>query len=173
VRKRYVWINEEGVPEGSPQTRMVEPPPEGWVEWQDIERDRDSLLIYEPQYFEDEGVARLVAVFDLGAARSEKWERIKAERNTAEFGTFIWNERTFDCDEASQQRIVIQLATLSTAVIDWALADNTVQTFNATEFQQIGQALSAHINACHAKARTLRAEIEAATSEEELDAINW
>lgn len=176
MKKKYVWINEEGIPEGSPQTRMVEPPPDGWVEWQDVERDNNPLLIYEPQYFEEEGVARLVAVFDLDIAKSEKWWLIKADRDSEEFGTFVWNDHTFDCDEVSQRRIqgAVQLAALdNTTVMDWTLADNSVQTFTATELEQIGQALAAHVNACHVKARGLRAQIDAATTEAELGTISW
>lgn len=176
MKKKYVWINEEGIPEGSPQTRMVEPPPDGWVEWQDVERDDNPLLIYEPRYFEEEGVARLVAVFDLDIAKSEKWWLIKADRDSEEFGTFVWNDHTFDCDEVSQRRIqgAVQLAALDdTTVMDWTLADNSVQTFSATELEQIGQALAAHVNACHVKARGLRAQIDAATTEAELGAVVW
>jgi predicted alpha/beta-fold hydrolase len=176
VKTKYVWINEEGVPEGSPQTRMVEPPPDGWVEWQEVELDDNPLLKYEPQYFEDENVARLVAVFDLEAAKEEKWWLVKAERDSKEFGLFEWDGFTFDCNEVSQRRIqgAVQLAALdNTTEMDWTLADNSSQTFNATELQQIGQALGAHVNACHVKARGLRAEIDAATTETELDAISW
>ena len=57
--------------------------------------------------------------------------------------------------------------------MDWTLADNTVQTFNATELKQIGQALGAHVNACHVKARGLRDQINAAQTEAELSIITW
>ena len=115
-------------------------------------------------------------VWDIGLAKNNLWSLIKAERNGAEFGTFVWNDHTFDCDEVSQRRIqgAVQLAALDTSIVmDWTLADNTVQTFNATELQQIGQALGAHVNACHVKARGLRDQIDAAESEAELSVISW
>lgn len=108
--------------------------------------------------------------------KQAKWEEIKLNRNAEEFSTFVWNNHTFDCDEVSQRRIqgAVQLAALdSTVTMDWTLADNTVQTFNATELQQIGQALGAHVNACHVTGREKRAQIDAATTEAELDAIVW
>lgn len=114
--------------------------------------------------------------FNLSASRSAVWSHMKYERDKEEFGTFVWNDHTFDCDETSQRRIqgAVQLASLDTStVIDWTLADNTVQAFNATELQQIGQALGAHVNACHAKARGLRDQINAATTESEIEAITW
>jgi len=115
-------------------------------------------------------------MYDLTRHRDEKWQEIKLARDAEEFSTFEWNTHTFDCDEVSQRRIqgAVQLAALDdTTVMDWTLADNSVQTFNATELQQIGQALAAHVNACHVKARGLRAEIDAATTEAELGTISW
>jgi len=115
-------------------------------------------------------------VYDLTRHRDEKWSEIKQARSAEEFGTFEWNTHTFDCDEVSQRRIqgAVQLAALDTSIVmDWTLADNTVQTFNATELQQIGQALAAHVNACHVKARGLREQINAAESEAELSVISW
>ncbi len=115
-------------------------------------------------------------VYDLTRHREEKWSEVKLARDAEEFGTFDWNNYTFDCNEVSQRRIqgAVQLAALDTnTVMDWTLADNTVQTFNATELQQIGQALGAHVNACHVKARGLRDQINAAESEAELSVISW
>jgi len=115
-------------------------------------------------------------VYDLTNHRLQKWIDIKAARNSEEFGTFTWSTHTFQCDETSQRRIqgAVQLAQLdSTTTLDWTLADNSVQTFNATELQQIGQALAAHVNACHVKSRTKRGEIDAATTQAALDAITW
>ncbi len=115
-------------------------------------------------------------VHDLAQHRDDKWAEIKSARSAEEFGTFVWNDHTFDCNEVSQRRIqgAVQLAALDTnTVMDWTLADNTVQTFNATELQQIGQALGAHVNACHVKARGLRDQINAAESEAELSVISW
>ena len=115
-------------------------------------------------------------VLDMSHAKQLHWDTIKEARDAEEFGTFEWNTHVFDCDEVSQRRIqgAVQLAALdNTTVMDWTLADNSVQTFNATELEQIGQALAAHVNACHVKARGLRAQIDAATTEAELGAIVW
>lgn len=115
-------------------------------------------------------------VYDIDADKGQRWLAVKSFRGREEFGTFEWNGYVFDCDEVSQRRIqgAVQLAALDTStVMDWTLADNTVQTFNATELQQIGQALGAHVNACHVKARGLRDQINAAESEAELSVISW
>jgi hypothetical protein len=57
--------------------------------------------------------------------------------------------------------------------LDWTLADNTVQTFTATEYVQIGQALANHVSQCHERGRILRQQIQSATTEAELEAIVW
>jgi len=173
---KYIWINEDGEPEGTPQTWRQSGPPADWVLWDDSVQPDDDSLIWEPVYFEDENVARLVSRFDVAHAQGQKWQSIKMARDALEFSTFNWGGYTFQCNEVSQRRIqgAVQLAALDTNVVmDWTLSDNSSQTFNATELQQIGQALGAHVNACHVKARGLRAAIDAATTETELDAINW
>jgi len=113
---------------------------------------------------------------DIDLARSKKWKAIKIERQVRELSTFEWNTHTFQCDEASQMRIQ---AAVQAAIIDdglsmvWTLADNTTQTFNATELKQIGKALSDHVKQCHDRGRILRGEIEAATTVDDLEAISW
>jgi hypothetical protein len=115
-------------------------------------------------------------VLNLGEAKSQAWDRIKSCRNQEEFSTFTWNSHTFQCDERSQSRIMsaVQRAQLdSTLTMVWTLSDNSTVSLNATELKQAGQALSAHVDACHVKARGLRGQIDAAETEAELDSITW
>lgn len=113
---------------------------------------------------------------DIDLARSKKWKAIKLERQNQEFSTFDWGAYTFQCDQISQTRIQ---AAVQAAIIDdslsmiWTLADNTTQTFTASELKQIGQALSNHVKECHDRGRILRVQIDAATTQEELEAIVW
>ena len=115
-------------------------------------------------------------VFDLSVGKEHKWSIIKSHRDTQEFSSFEWSGYTFDCDEVSQRRIqgAVLLATMDATVsMVWTLADNTTQTFNASQLKQIGEALGAHVNACHVKARALRDQIDLAETESDLDDINW
>lgn len=113
-------------------------------------------------------------------ARVEAWSRIKAARESVEFGPFVLGVHTFDGDSESQRRIqgAAQLATLAQATgqpfsIDWTLADNTQVTLTAAEMIGVGVALGHHVNEAHGIARTLRAQIDAATTPEQLEAIQW
>jgi len=118
--------------------------------------------------------------YDLTEGRAQAWARIKAARESMEFGPFVWDGQTFDGDSESQRRIqgAAQLATLAQATgqpfsIDWTLADNTQATLTATEMIGVGVALGQHVNGAHGIARTLRTQIDAATTPEELEAIQW
>ena len=118
--------------------------------------------------------------YDLTEGRAQAWSRIKSARESVEFGLFAWGGQTFDGDSESQRRIqgAAQLATLAQATgqpfsIDWTLADNTQATLTATEMIGVGVALGQHVNGAHGIARTLRIQIDAATTPEELEAIQW
>ena len=113
---------------------------------------------------------------NLTLAKDLKWAEIKSARTSQEFGTFDWGGYTFQCNEVSQRRIqgAVQLAAIdSTMTLDWTLADNSVQTFTAAEYVQIGQALANHVSQCHERGRILRQQIQSATTEAELEAIVW
>ena len=114
--------------------------------------------------------------YDLTGAKREAWIRVKLSREADECGTFTWSDNTFQCDEHSQRKLIL---TMQRALIDsslsmaWTLADNTVKTFSSADYLNIGTAMSTHMNACHVKAKDLRTKINAATTQDELDAITY
>ena len=112
----------------------------------------------------------------LADFKAAKWAQIKRARVNAEFGGFTWDGSPFDSDAISQSRIqgVLQLAALIPDFsIDWTLADNTVRALSGSELAAVGVALWLHVGTQHAKARVLRAQIEAATTADEVDAVVW
>lgn len=115
-------------------------------------------------------------VTNIDIAKERLWNAIKSKRTEAEFGNFEWDGYVFECDEVSQRRIqgAVQLAALDSAItLDWTLADNSVQTFSAADYIQIGQALANHVSQCHERGRILRQQINSSTTEAELEAIVW
>ena len=125
---------------------------------------------------------RYVAEPTLAAHRLAAWARIKAARTAAEREPLAVGLMSFDADEASQQRIAgaVQMAQLAIASgqdagwsIIWTLADNTAATLTAAQMIGVGLALAARTSAIHAKGRDLRAQIDAAGSLDELNAITW
>lgn len=114
--------------------------------------------------------------FNLTRARADKWAEIKTARESAEYGGFSIGVDMYDSDAVSQSRIqgaVIKAMRDPTMSIDWTLADNTIKTLSASEIIDMGDALAAHVMTQHEKARYFRSQIEAATTQAELDAILW
>ena len=110
---------------------------------------------------------------DLKAAQ---WATIKQARSAAEYAGFTWDGSTFDSDAVSQNRITgaVTLAQLSSAfTIDWTLATNQVRTLNQSEMLQVGAALGVHVQTQFAKGQSLRVQIDAATTQAEVEAIVW
>lgn len=112
--------------------------------------------------------------------RLERRKSINEARDRLEFSFFTWDGSVFDADEKSQARLqgAFQLANLSLFAlqpysVDWTLANNTVRTLSANDMVAVGQALAAHVLAAHSTARTLKTEIDAATTLAEVDAVAW
>ena len=105
-----------------------------------------------------------------------KWEIIKQARSSAEFGGFTWDGSPFDSDAISQSRIqgALQLADMAPGfTIDWTLANNSVRNLSAADLANVGAALGMHVATQHDKARTLRSQIDAATTVAEVEAVTW
>jgi len=112
----------------------------------------------------------------LATLKARKWEEIKAAREAAEFGGFVWAGSAFDSDDVSQRRLqgAVQLAgLLPTFAVDWTLADNSTRTLSAADLQAVGVALGQHVQACHAQARSRRAQILAAGTAAQVALIGW
>lgn len=117
---------------------------------------------------------------ELDVARNYKWNELKIERNRREYGGFTWDGSIFDSDPQSQSRIQggVQLAMIATQSnqpfsIDWTLKDNTVRTLDATSMYGVGMALATHVQNLHQISRTLREQLDNATTLQEVGNINW
>lgn len=115
---------------------------------------------------------------DLTASRASAWSAVKRERDKREFGTFEHAGMAFDGDEPSQRRINLAVLGAQAALsagqswsIDWTLADNSVITLSASGMIAVAESLGDNIQAAHDWARSLRIQIEAAQTVEQLDAI--
>ncbi len=119
-------------------------------------------------------------VVDINDLRRLRRDEVNAWRNDREFSPFVSGGMLFDADADAQRRL--QLAALSAQqsvmdgvipepTIDWTLADNTTITLTATQLLAAAQAMGSSINAAHQAARTLKMQIEAASTAEQLMAI--
>lgn len=118
-------------------------------------------------------------VLPLEAAKEAKWVTVKAARDAREFGPFTWNDHTFDGDRDAQRRLTVALAAANEAIASgaefstfWKLADNTFISLSAQDVVDVYRAYGEHnIRDNHAAAAVKYAQIQAANSVEELDAI--
>lgn len=116
----------------------------------------------------------------LDDMKAAQWTALKAERERREYGTFTWDGDTFDCDRDSTAKIMGAVQTAMLAAQDnqpfskdWTLADNTERTLSGADMIGAGLALSAQISAIYDTARALHAQIDAATTAQEVLAITW
>jgi len=112
--------------------------------------------------------------------KDAKWEEIKAARTGAIDAPLVTSLGTFDSGPADRTNItdaVLMAQTLAamgeTVSIEFTRADNTVATLNAAQMVEVGLTLGAKVQAAYATARTLRAEIEAATTVAQVQDVAW
>lgn len=137
-----------------------------------------------PQYqaLMDEVAATYVApVFDLAAAKAEKNAQINAWRLQANRGTFNHGGKLFACDELSRGDIdgITSFVTLAGALPPgwpgaWKAVDNSFFPIaTVPEWAAFVASMVAAGNAHFAKAQTLKAQLSAATTQAQIDAIVW
>ena len=105
----------------------------------------------------------------LSEIKAQKWDEIKSERDSLEFGGFEFEGGVYDSDRVSQGRIM----GAASAGVDqtWTLADNTTAELSASQLQQLYAALQAHIAGVHERGRIARQLIFKAETREQVEAV--
>lgn len=116
----------------------------------------------------------------LDMAKEEKRKEINEARNNAEQGGFEYMGKVFDSDEISclrmsyaAQAMALMPMSENEQTITWTCKDNSTIDLTAGEMQGLISALAAWSNSCHEKATALKAQISAATTNEEVESIKW
>lgn len=118
----------------------------------------------------------------LADRKEDKWAAVKTERDRREAAGFAYLGKTFDSDPTSALRLTVAASAARASLdggqtgltFDWTLQDNTVLTMTAEEFIALPLALADSANTLHQHARHIRAQIEAATTGAEIDALpDW
>ena len=117
---------------------------------------------------------------DLEKAKSNKLQELKTTRDQKESGGFIWGSSVFDSDPMSQIRIQGSVSLAQMAVnleqpfsIAWTLQDNTTRTLSAAEMTQVGLSLANHVATIHETYRSLKNQINTATTIQDIASIIW
>lgn len=123
-------------------------------------------------YFQfDYNTKKWVDSRDLEQTKKEKWERIKLERNTLELSGFVYNGNVYDSDMTSQIRIIC--GAVLGAPTTWTLQNNEVIELTSEQLKELGQALAQHVQGLHDRARAARININACTTADQVDAVNF
>lgn len=115
----------------------------------------------------------------LEELKIQKRNEINKARDKAEQGGFKYMDKVFDSDLVSSVRIqgaaqlASQMPMSDTPVIEWTCKDNSHIMLTTEELLGLSAALAQWSNECHKKATELKQQIDAAKTEEELNAIKW
>ena len=112
--------------------------------------------------------------------KSAKWKEIKRQRDVAEFTTFTYNNMEFDGDLDAQRRLAAYISVSKSSIAagqpfeaEFTLANNINVTLTAQDFVGIELAMVQAVAATFNHASALRAQIDAATTVQEVESITW
>ena len=148
-----------------------------FIEAQYIETDRKIVRVYNGTLmFEDETVPSDF-VAPIEEIKQAKLVELKSMRDSLEVEPIGYNGNYFDYDEKARDRInaaIISLELLgSEASLSWTTADNDEAMVTANDLKMVIANVAIRSNELHVKYRTLREQVDKATTIEEINAINW
>jgi hypothetical protein len=113
----------------------------------------------------------------LEVAKDRAWTAVKAARALAEDGNFMYAGGSYQADKVRINGAV-QLAVLAKSAgtpfsETWTLTDNTVRVLDADQVIALGLALGQYVSDLYATGRALRAQIDAAETVDQVNAIRW
>lgn len=141
---------------------------------------KDGVFI--PLSIGDEALAELgVTVMreeePIENVKQRKILMLKRQRDTAEVEPVKYGGHLYDYDSKARDRIAAAIIALDVqgdgAKISWTTADNQDVKVTADDLRAIVAAVAVRSNKLHTAYRTAKAQVEAATTKTEIDAINF
>ena len=107
--------------------------------------------------------------------KADKILEFKSIRDNGEVKPIEYNGNLFDFDEKARDRINSAIIALSITgqSIAWTTADNTEVMVNADDLRGVIAAVAMRSNELHVKYRKLKEQVEACTTKEQLEKIEW
>ena len=111
----------------------------------------------------------------LADVQAAKIAELKSVRDAKELEPVPYNGANFDFDQKSYERITaaIYALDLTGGSIGWTTADNTVVSVTAADLRGVIAAAAVRSNQLHIIYRDLKADVMAATTNEEVEEIHW
>lgn len=121
------------------------------------------------------GVTVIHAEEPIETLRARKIMELKLQRDAAEVEPIEYNGHSFDYDDKARDRINAAIIALSLqgegATIDWTTADNQDVKVTVYDLRAIVAAVAVRSNLLHIAYRKAKAQVEAAGTAEEADAV--
>ena len=130
-------------------------------------------------YIEDKGeYYEVVAIIHtLEEVKENKINELKFHRDEEEVAPIQTDKGLFDYDDKSRDRLAIARQALTdfddAGTITWTTADNQRVPLGIADFAAINAAAAARSNTLHVKYNELKAQVNAATTVEEVESIIW
>lgn len=112
----------------------------------------------------------------LDEVKAYKIQELKNYRNTEEESPILYKGKLWDFDSKSRDRINAAATALEVnniESIEWTANDDTSMLLTANDLKSIVSNAALRGDALHSKYRTLRDTVNAATSIEEINAVQW
>ena len=111
----------------------------------------------------------------LDELKAQKLTELKTIRDTEEVKPINYQGYSFDYDSKARDRISAAIIALdvSKGQIAWTTADNTEVMVNADDLRDLIAAVAMRSNELHVKYRQLKEQVEACTTKEQLEKIEW
>jgi hypothetical protein len=116
----------------------------------------------------------------LDEVRADRWSEIKQQRDALETGGFAYLGQWLQSDERSVLRINTRASAAREALLAgqplttfWKAADNTLMELDAHQMAAMSTALSSYASELHTTAGLLLAQISAAATPAEVQAVAW
>lgn len=121
------------------------------------------------------GVDVIHAEEPIKTLRERKIIELKRQRDTAEVEPIAYNEHLYDYDSKARDRISAAIIALELqgegATIEWTTADNADTPVTANDLKMIIAAVAVRSNKLHTAYRAAKAQVEAASTVEEVEAV--
>lgn len=136
--------------------------------------------IFIPLSISEEALAELNVTVtheeeSLEAIKQCKIAELKYQRDKAEVEPIEYSGHSFDYDDKARDRINAAIIALSLqgedGSIDWTTADNQDVKVTANDLRMVIAAVAVRSNALHVKYRKAKAQVEAASTAEEVEAV--
>ena len=132
-------------------------------------------LSISEESLKDLGVTVTTEEESLESIKEHKILTLKIQRDNLEVEPIAYNGHSYDYDDKARDRINAAIIALELqgggATIEWTTADNADTPVTANDLKMIIAAVAARSNKLHTAYRTAKAQVEAAGTAEEVEAV--